>query len=75
MKLSQIKEKKETDPKVVTKTFMGSLWARNGLFNIVILSEKQNKHNEKECKLCHYELIHNFIQKLSQMNFCLKIPA
>ena len=33
---------------------------------------KTNKHDEKECKLGHYELIHNLIHELSQIAFGLK---
>lgn len=33
--------------------------------------KNKHNHNEKEHKICHYELIHNSIHKLSQ----LKMPA
>ena len=50
---------------------------KNRLFGIITLSRKKtqnktNKHDEKECKLCHYELIHNLIHELSQIAFGLK---
>lgn len=40
-----------------------------------IKQSKTNKHNEKECKICHYELIYNLSHRLSQITFGLKTPT
>ena len=57
---SLIREEKLIGPKVLSKMFMNSLWAKKGLLGVVVLSRKtkQTEHNEKKS---HYEQVHTLI--------------